>query len=537
MTNKIYNNLIVLFTGWLLACSDLVAENQPNIIFVIADDLNDAIAGMGGHPQALTPNINRLMDKGVRFVNASCNVPVCGPSRASLWSGLSPITTGYYGYKQQQNHWNNNPVIKETVTLFEHFVANGYYNFATGKIHHNGHEKISIFKNLDGSLGFGHEGNFGPIPWDGSSEKAKDGVLGPWMPEYVKQKGSWGDGFGPIGDLKKYGSEYEWILFYNEQKWAYSDDQDRDLMPDELCAKDAVDFLKKKHEKPFLLTVGFTKPHSPWYAPKKYFDLFPLDNVMLAPMLKGDSEDCSKILTKDRDLSQPHGWGKYDKIIKSGGEQQLKKWTQAYLACVAFVDDQFGKILDALDGSPYADNTYVVLTSDHGYHMGEKEFLFKFTPWEESVRIPLVVSGPNVAVGEECKTPVSLLDIYPTLVDIAGISNNPNHETNGFPLDGNSIKPLLENPTNGTWSGYDFSYAAIASKEDVGMDSVASSKYQHFTIRTEQYRYIRCRNGEEELYDHYNDPHEWNNIASDPDLNDIMAAMRSRLKDIGITFQ
>ena len=223
----------------------LEAQNTPNISIIVCDDLNDSIAGMGGHPQAKTPNIDRLAARGVTFMNAASNVPLCGPSRASMWSGLLPTTPGYYGYSQQVNHWQRNPILSESCSLFEIFTQNGYRNFATGKIHHNGHEVLKIFENPDGYPGYGTKPNFGPIPNDGEPANKKHGVLPPWMPDGVRANGSWGDGFGPIQDLKQYGDEYGWTLFHSGEQWEYREGHNRDLMPDELCAEDAVCFLKE----------------------------------------------------------------------------------------------------------------------------------------------------------------------------------------------------------------------------------------------------------------------------------------------------
>jgi arylsulfatase A-like enzyme len=497
---------------------------KPNILVIICDDLNDTIEGMGGHPQAKTPNIDRLMKRGVRFTNAATNCPLCGPSRASLWSGLYPHTTGYYGYNQQANHWRKNPKLKEITTLFEHFTRNGYRNFSTGKIHHNGHEDFTIFTNPDGFPGFGSQGNFGPIPNDGKPEHKQQGVLPPWFSEKMRTTGGWGDGFGPLQDLKPYGEEYGWSMFYDGKPWQFRTGPDRDPMPDEICAAEAVNFLEAKHEVPFLLTVGFTRPHSPWYAPPEYFDRFPLESVELASILKNDAADCSKILIEQHDIAQPWGWQKYRKIMEDGGEEQLRKWTQAYLACVAFVDDQTGKILDALERAPYAGNTLIVFTSDHGYHMGEKDYLFKFSPWEESVRLPLVVAGPGVAKNMECDTPVSLIDLYPTFIDYAGLPDP-------HPLGGFSLRPLLENPRAGKWKGPPVTLSAVASTVPVEQDVPAEPADQHFSLRSERYRYIRCRNGEEELYDHQSDAHEWTNLSANPEYQPVLKEMRKHLGD------
>ena len=205
-------------------------------------------------------------------------------------------------------------------------------------------------------------------------------------------------------------------------------------------------------------------------------------------------------------------------------EYVLREFTQAYLACVAFVDAQVGKILDEIESSPddnIRNNTLIIFTSDHGYHLGEKQYIFKQSPWEESVRIPFVVSGPGVASNKVCEQPISLVDVYPTCVDFADI--NVPHS-----LDGHSIKPLLEDPENGNgWTGPQYSVSGIGSAETVSQNQVAPFEQQHFSIRTSQYRYIYYRNGEEELYDHNTDPNEWNNLVNSPSYSEALQNMRS----------
>jgi arylsulfatase A-like enzyme len=317
-------------------------------------------------------------------------------------------------------------------------------------------------------------------------------------------------------------------MFYSGRPWKFREGHNRDPMPDEVHAREAVAFLQQEHPAPFLLTVGFSRPHSPWYAPQKYFDLFPLETVELTPILENDADDCAKILTKQQDLSEPWGWHKYQKIMKNGGNEQLRKWTQAYLACVAFVDDQVGKVLEAIEARDDADNTLIIFTSDHGYHMGEKEYLFKFTPWEESVRIPFVVAGPGVAEGVECARPVALLDLYPTCIDYAGMNA-------AYALDGFSLRSLLDDPAENEWEGPYSSVAASGSKAPFQVDQPARPEDQHFSLRSEHFRYIRCRNGEEEFYDHRSDPNEWHNqirnTAYKAEIQAMRAAFERFLKD------
>jgi arylsulfatase A-like enzyme len=212
---------------------------------------------------------------------------------------------------------------------------------------------------------------------------------------------------------------------------------------------------------------------------------------------------------------EPYGYLKYHLITKDG-EGSWREWLQAYLACVAFVDAQIGRVLDALKQSPYADNTIVVVTSDNGYHIGEKEFIFKNTLWDAGAEIPIIASGPGITHGV-CERPVSLIDLYPTFTDLCGLPGDPHERTHGLPLDGRSLKPLLERPGGG-WDG-----------PDCALSSVRGFTGVHHTARTRNHRYILCSNGEEELYDHRNDPHEWHNLAAMGKQEDVREELREQL--------
>jgi len=537
----IKTKIVYAFLVCLLACTNFLTaqenknDKHPNVVFIICDDLNDAVEGMGGHPQAITPNIDKLMNRGVRFANAQANVPICGPSRAALWSGLAPTTTGYYGYKQQQNHWRKNTVLKNTVTLFEQLTRNGYNVYATGKIHHNGHEDRSIFENEDGTSGFKVEPSFGPYPWDGNpaTNNVNDrGVTHPNMPEAMWGGNVW-KSFGPIKDLSNtMKGKGSWLYNHDEGVFRVKNETDMDLMPDERCVVYTKEILEKEHEKPFFMAVGFNRPHAPMYAPQKYFDMFPLETLKLPKYLKNDLDDCASIYKGRKDLGDGGiGFSSYKGYYKHGGEETLLKWTQAYLACVAFVDEQIGEVLDAIEKSPYADNTLIVLTSDHGYQMGEKEYMFKNSLWEESARIPFVVAGLNAAEGKECTSPISLIDVYPTILDYCNVDTNPNANGNKKVLDGHSLQPLITNPKAGKWAGKPYAVTAIASSEVLQKNEPGKIKDQHFSIRSEQYRYILYRNGEEELYDHTNDPYEWKNIASDASYAKVKIQMKKYAKE------
>ncbi|MCK4922538.1 MAG: sulfatase [Bacteroidales bacterium] len=536
---KVYfNPVLKIIVGFIFVLNSCLGhaqiqnnENPVNVVLIICDDLNDAIEGMGGHPQVITPKIASLMEEGVCFTNAQTNSPICGPSRASMWSGLYPHTTGYYGYKQQSNHWRKNHVLKNTVTLFEQLVNNGYDVFATGKIHHNGHEDWSIFNNNDGQSGFKVGPSFGPYPWDGDpkTNNVHDrGVAHPDLPANYKSNSCW-DSFGPIYDISdKMGGKGTWLYNHDDIEFKYLDENNRDLMPDERCVEYTEEVLSKNYDKPFFMAVGFNRPHSPCYVPEKYFKKYPIDSLKLAPYLENDLDDCSEIIWKDKDLGTgATGFHKYNVLNEAGGEKALLQWTQSYLASVSFIDEQIGKVVDAVKNSKYANNTLIILTSDHGYHMGEKEYIFKNTLWEESARIPLIISGLSSSKNKFCSTPVSLIDIYPTIVDYCNLPTNPNVDGNKKPLDGHSLKPLINDPDKGKWEGNDFAITAVSSAAPLELDEPANSEEQHYSIRTERYRYIYCRNGEEELYDHKTDPYEWNNLAG----NKRYSKIKEKLKD------
>jgi len=517
-----------------LSCS-ILGKRRPNILFIICDDLNDAITGFGGHPQAKTPNLDRLAKRGVRFTNAQNNSPVCGPSRASFLTGLYPHTTGYFGYNFHKNHWRYNPTLARSVTFLDYFRENGYKVMGTGKIFHNNQEEWSAWD------AFGAKPSWGPFPWDGTPDTAySHGQLAEMDNAVVHQDftflhGAKGDMFGTLSNVPKIPQNPEkgipgykgWRLYH--KPFRYVNDDDRDLMPDELNARWASKRLGESHDRPFLMCVGMNRPHRPEFAPQKYFDMFPLGKVELAPVKEDDLADCAKVLTQPPAQVSLYGHRRYQKYMKNGGEKLLKRWTQAYLANVAFVDDQIGKVLDAMEKSPYADNTYVLFTSDHGYHMGEKLYLFKNSVWEESCRVPFIVAGPGVKKDAVCDHPISLVDLYPTFIDLCHINKATNRSLNQQPLDGFSIKPFLNDPKNRRWEGPDAALTAVMSRDRLGLGEPGDLERQHYSLRTKRYRYVYCNSGEEELYDHAEDPYEWNNLVFDAKFDELREQLNKKL--------
>jgi len=427
---------------------------RPNVLFIAVDDLNDWVGPLGGHPQALTPAIDRLAARGVTFANAHCQAPICNPSRASLMTGLRPSTTGVYALGPT---FRTIPQYAEWVTLPQYLQRHGYRTMTCGKIYHNNPKRTP-----GGAAEFdviGHRGGFGPTPprpfvADSPHPLVDWGVF----PERVEQCGDW-----PIAD---------WAI---EQLRAAPKDQ------------------------PFMLCVGFHRPHVPLYAPQAYFDRYPLERLAMPAVLPGDRDDTPR-------------WSWYlhwklpePRLAWVAERRQWANKVRAYLACVSFVDEMIGRVVDALDEAGLADNTVIVLWSDHGYHLGEKLITGKNTLWRESTRVPLIIVAPGIKGGATCDQPTELLDIYPTLVELCGLP-----ERDG--LDGVSLAPQLADPT--------------ATRD---RPAVTTHGPGNHSVVNQRYRYIRYADGSEELYDHATDPREWHNRAADPALAEIKADLAAHL--------
>lgn len=498
----------------------VTAVQRPNVLFIFCDDLNMSVEGFGGHPQAKTPNIARLAERGVSFTDAHSNNPVCGPSRASIWNGLYPHTSGYYGYSQNNRKWRDNPVLKENATVFEHFYRNGYHTFATGKVFHNNHCIEGLFKQQDGTIMFGEPLNYGPYPWDGKGRPTKVGH--PEMPApWAAGKFAGFESLCSLADVPVVPPDpdrgipgYRGWMLNRKTPFHYTDEQHRDKMPDEKSADWAASRLSEQWDSPFFLTVGIIRPHTPFVVPKKYFDRFPLETIQLPAYLKNDQADCGRFIGEMKKIDD--WYTRFERLNEGySGTEGWRRFIQAYLASVAFVDDQVGRILDALDSSAYADNTLVVFSSDHGLHMGQKDMLIKKTLWNPSTQVPLIISVPgNSANGELCDRPVSLIDVYPTLVDLCGLPPKP-----GVHLDGFSLRPLIENPEQGKWAGPDYVVSSIEGNRPPADGEPELVKDQHFSLRSSDWRYILYNTGEEELYDLNSDPNEWMNLASRPEYD------------------
>ncbi|MBK3516151.1 sulfatase [Carboxylicivirga marina] len=506
---------------------------HPNVLFIMIDDLNDYQGAFGGHPQAHTPNIDKLAASGVRFVNAQTNIGLCNPSRNSLFTGVYPHQSKNFGLdkKTSQKLFRNNK------TMMEQFSEKGYYLMGSGKLLHSNQ------KNLWDEWGV-QINNYGPFAYDGENQ-----VGHPSVPQPFRSIGDIDGSYAPLSDIPRFKAEE---IKGDNAGWAYSgkldkvfnyiDETNRDLVPDELHAQWAAKRIKEVNaqgaERPFFMGIGFVRPHTPLYAPKRFFDMFPIEELQLPVIKEGDVNDTyykdnyPVERTKDDKWYTNTSKGQmYSKMLTesyNGNEEEgLKHFLQAYLACVAFVDEQVGIVLDALNESKLAENTIVVLTSDHGWQMGQKQYLFKNSPWENSTRIPLVVKVPGLEPGSVVEQPVSLVDIYPSLVDICNLNENNKKNDHGLPLGGFSFKSLLHNTDAENWDGPKGTLTAIAT--DVVDYSLGA---QTFAYRTQNYRYVIYPNGAEELYNLQNDPHEWNNVASDNAYSSQLMELRAEVKQI-----
>jgi arylsulfatase A-like enzyme len=463
-------------------------QKKPNVIFISIDDLNDWISPLNGHSQAITPNLDKLCQQGLLFTNAHCSQAVCTASRNSLLSGIHPTTSGWYASTEDMR-LNYDSVMADHMMLPEYFKANGYNTYATGKVFHNGisdhpdhtddywtEYSPSFWSNMEPNIkkaGFGYRGAmFFPFPKDG-------------------------------GQLVQLYGEDTINNYYKNKNRFYSlcggplapEDIPEKGMYDEQIANWAINKLNERQDKPFFMAVGFIRPHVPYTAPQKYFDLYNIDSLEIPAVPDNEFEDIPMMGKSIAYGPSPRG----DWFEVTQKKEILPELVQAYLACVTFADDQIGKVLEALENSPYSNNTIVVLFSDHGQHLGEKRHFRKQALWEEATQMPLIIKIPGQASkGKQCTKAVSLLDLYPTLVDLCNLPKDKK-------LEGNSLVPLIDNP-NESWD----------------KPVLSTWYYKNHAIRSNNWRYILYRDGGEELYDEINDPGEHVNLAKDPKYADII---------------
>ncbi|QHI68834.1 sulfatase [Tichowtungia aerotolerans] len=424
----------------------------PNVLFIAVDDLNTEV-GFLGDAHAKTPNMDRLAEQSVVFRRAYCQSPICGPSRNSLLTGRYPHHTGLYSLDPM---FRDVEALEDVVSLPQHFRKNGYWSATVGKIYHSKPDPESFDTN------HGWMGAFGPFP----------------------EKTIHLDSELPVHPY------YDWGAFLEDEETA-----------DYKVAQSACGFIEKaaKTDQPFFISVGFFRPHCPMYAPQKWFDLHPLEDIVPLPDQSADLKD---IPAYGKKLIRYFGRQDYNRFLRENN--RAASFLQAYRACVSFTDHCIGQVLDALEKSGQADNTIVVLFGDHGVQNGKKNLWYKRTLWEASTQVPLLIKPAGNSVLQTVQTPVGLIDIYPTLCELAGLEQPAG-------LEGTSLAGLMR------------------GEKQVRAPVLSVFGPDNFALRSDRWRYIRYADGAEELYDHRNDPDERTNLALNPENASVLDEFRPQV--------
>ena len=444
------------------------AADRPNVLFIAIDDQNDWIGHLGGHPLAKTPHLDALAARGTTFTNAHCQAPLCNPSRTSLLLGLRPTTTGIYGLAPW---FRTIPEWADRVSLPQYFAQHGYLTAGTGKIYHGG---TGIRRQPKGKADKQPEFER-TAPYGGVGSKPPKKLIPP----------------APMGNHPL----MDWGV------WPPNNDDTQ--KGDYQVASWTVEQIENApKDRPFFLAAGFFLPHVPCYATQQWFDLYPDDDTVLPPLLADDRADTPR-------FSWYLHWSLPEPRLRWLRENdQWRNLVRSYLACTSFVDAQIGRLLAALDAEGLADNTIVVVWGDHGWHLGEKAITGKNTLWDRGTKVPLIFAGPGITAGQRCSQPAELLDIYPTLNELAGLPARDD-------LEGISLQPQL----------------ASASAPRL-RPAITSHNQGNHAVRSQRWRFIQYADGTEELYDLEADPNEWKNLADEPERAAILAAHRRWLPTV-----
>ena len=428
-------------------------KERPSVLFLNIDDWNDWNGVLKGHPQAITPNLDRFAEKSLSFTRAICPSPMCFPSRTAIFSGLHPSRTGAKSNSNSKRGWRN--YVPKAVILPKLFSNNGWWSVGIGKNLHG-----RAIDDFDESFGSG-----------GQKPKAIPGTK-----FSLNASGTWGVAAVPTTQ-----------------------------MPDYRVVSMGIESLTSKNDGLFL-ALGIYRPHVPWIVPQQYFDKYPLDTLIMPETKENDLDDLSERFKLMAYNVAKFGPDYHKNAVAKGHDKDM---VRAYLACVTFADEQVGRILDAWYASDHAKNGYVVLWSDHGFQLSEKEGWSKMKPWFDSAHVNLMIAGPGLPKGEFCHRAVSLIDLYPTLVELLDLPTPPQ----GF--DGKSLMPLLKNP-QAPWD-----QPVLMSSEIDGI--------RYDVVMDNDYRMTRLTTGETELYKLASDPHEFNNLADNPEYRPVIAKLSQHL--------
>ncbi|WP_419193800.1 sulfatase-like hydrolase/transferase [Novipirellula herctigrandis] len=439
------------------------AAEKPNVLFIAIDDMNDWTTLFDDDNPIQTPNLKRLAARGCFFSKAYCASPGCNPSRTAIMTGLRPTTSGVYG---NPDAWRQ--IIPDAVTLPQYFKRHGgYATRGAGKIFHHGKSGAGDPDNPD------FEQFFKKLPIRGPGQnKNYNGYRKPPNRRLSSVGFDWGEHDQKMIDVDM----CEWVEARMEEKW----------------------------DKPLFLAAGIFNPHLPFYAPKETFSRYPLENIVMPDMPNGDLSDVGEVAKR---MVRKEFWiWDNTTAAKPGSVGSLRRMVQCYQAAADFSDQMVGRLLDKLDESGRADNTIIVLWSDHGYHLGDKECCVKFTLWDKANHVPFIIVAPGVTMpGSRCDTPVGLIDIYPTLLELARLPAKADN-------DGVSLVPLLKNPDR-KWD----------------RPALMTEGPGNHAVRSDRWRYIRYSDGAQELYDHENDPWEHKNLVADPEHAEVISAHRKWL--------
>ncbi len=456
---------------------------RPNVLFLICDDLNCDL-GSYGHPQVNSPNIDRLAAQGQLFANAHCTASVCNPSRVATMIGRRPSSTGIY---DNSSRWHE--ALPKSTSIPQHFKANGYHVLGGGKVYHH----MPGFNRLSDWHSYFHQ------QFDGHYQARLHRGLDVKNFRYP-------EGF-PLNRLPSVKALSRPPRNAKEFDWGALQKTDNETGDGKLITWAEKFLTEPPSQRPFFLAVGIFRPHLPFYAPQKYFDAISPDELTLPTVKQGDVDD----LPESGKAMASSRRGDYELVMQTGKYREL---LQAYLASIQFADAMIGRLLDALEQSGQAEITIVVLWSDHGWHLGEKQHWQKYTAWRACTRVPLMIRAPKgtpglpggTIAGTRCDAPANLLSLYPTLTELTGL---PRKVSNDAP----SLVPLLKN-AKGDWPHVSITYLGRPG---------------NYGLSGSQFRYIAYDNGDEELYDIKNDPHEWTNLATKPESAAQIARLRSHV--------
>ena len=472
---------------FLLFVSPCAFAQKPNILLIISDDLNTRIGpymGIDNH----TPNLDKLAGTGVKFTRAYCQYPVCGPSRASLMSGLYPETNGILSNSSRLGSYRAvTPALADHPSLAGFLRENGYYTARVSKIYHMG---------VPGDIENGTPGGDDPDSWDYAYNVLAPETLSPGKLELLSPKN------------EHYGSNFARMILPDQHASTQADYlaasqaiailENRTGKP----AKNARNKLKAKADAPFFLAVGFVRPHVPFVAPEETFEPYPEEEVKLPPVSIGENVPEEALRRQNEKV-----WGM--------NEIQKRQTISAYMASVRFMDQQVGRLLDALDRLGIREETIVIFVSDHGYNLGEHDSWSKVSLWEGSVRVPMIISDPKYKnnFGTSNETITELIDLYPTLAERCGLAEEKPEILQG--------KSLTDNLENNSYDEQAFAYTTSFGGEGA-------------SITTKRWKYTRwgenAGEGNEELYDHQKDPEENVNLADDRSKRKVLEDMRNKFE-------